>query len=62
MAKNLNEISQYLKNLNFKKKRFGGIDEIDVWNKIDKLNAEYKELYQIQQVKIETLEERLNGK
>ena len=52
MAKNIDEISKFLKEVKFKKKIFGGVDEYDVWNKIEKLNNEYKELYDLQQMKI----------
>ncbi|MBO5476792.1 MAG: hypothetical protein J6A15_03440 [Clostridia bacterium] len=62
MAKNIDEISKFLKEVKFKKKIFGGVDEYDVWNKIEKLNNEYKELYDLQQMKIHLLEEKLNEK
>ena len=60
MAKDVKDISNYLNNIKFKKKIFGGIDEVDVWNKIEKLNLEYKQLYEKQQTEIELLERRLN--
>ncbi len=60
MAKDIKDISNYLNNIKFKKKIFGGIDEVDVWNKIEKLNLEYKQLYEKQQTEIELLERRLN--
>ncbi len=62
MAKDIKDISNYLNNIKFKKKIFGGIDEVDVWNKIEKLNLEYKQLYEKQQTEIELLERRLNEK
>lgn len=60
MAKKIEEISKFIQNMKFKRKIFGGIDEIDALKKIEKLNLEYKELYQIQQAKIDILEERIN--
>ena len=36
------EISQYLKNLKFKKNFIGGLDEEDVWKKIRKLDEMYQ--------------------
>lgn len=62
MAKKIEDISRFIKEIKFKKKLFGGVDELEVWNKIEALNLEYKELYQIQQTKIDYLEEKLNGK
>lgn len=62
MAKNIDDISKFLKDVKFKKKTFGGVDEFDVWSKIEKLNNEYKELYELQQMKIHLLEEKLNEK
>ncbi len=62
MAKKIEDISKFIKEMKFKKKLFGGVDELEVWNKIEALNLEYKELYQIQQTKIDYLEEKLNEK
>lgn len=62
MAKKIEDISKFIKEMKFKKKLFGGVDELDVWNKIESLNSEYKELYEIQQTKINILEEKLNEK
>ncbi|MBP9987874.1 MAG: hypothetical protein KBT46_00080 [Ruminococcus sp.] len=38
----LNAVTKFLKNVKFKKKFFGGVDERDVWKKIDELNNLYK--------------------
>ena len=62
LASNINEISNYIRNIKFKTKFFGGIDEVDVWNKIEILNSEYKELFEKQQMEISILEKRLNEK
>ena len=62
LAKKIEDISKFIKEMKFKKKLFGGVDELEVWNKIEALNLEYKELYQIQQTKIDYLEEKLNEK
>ena len=43
MAKKIEDISKVLKEIKFKKKFFGGVDELDVWNKIESINLEYKE-------------------
>lgn len=62
MAQDLNDLSRYLNSIKFKRKIIGGIDEVDVWNKIEKLNLEYKELYDRQKAQIELLEKKLNEK
>ena len=40
----LNEISQWLKKVKFKRKLFRGVDEADVWQKIDELNSLYEKV------------------
>lgn len=40
--KYLSEIKQWLQAVKFKKARFGGVDEADVWKKIDELNSLYE--------------------
>lgn len=62
MAKKIEDISKVLNEIKFKKKFFGGVDELDVWNKIESLNLEYKELFEIMQTKINILEEKLDEK
>lgn len=42
----LKNISEYLKKLKFKKKIIGGIDEADVWQKLELLEKEYEKNYQ----------------
>ena len=41
----MKDISNLLKNLKFRKKMFGGIDEKDVWRKLDELQEEYQNVY-----------------
>ena len=62
MAKKIEDISKVLNEIKFKKKLFGGVDELDVWNKIESINLEYKELFEIMQTKINILEEKLDEK
>ena len=45
-AKNMNDIAEMLRSLKFHKKLLGGVDEIDVWNKLDKLHKEYQAVLQ----------------
>ncbi len=36
------EIRQWLQSVKFKRTRFGGVDEADVWKKLDELNSLYE--------------------
>lgn len=62
LAKKIEDISKVLNEIKFKKKFFGGVDGLDVWNKIESINLEYKELFEIMQTKINILEEKLDEK
>ena len=44
LSKEQREIYEWLSNLKFRKKIFGGVDEADVWSKIGELNALYEKL------------------
>lgn len=44
LSKEQQEIYEWLSNLKFRKKTFGGVDEADVWSKIGELNALYEKL------------------
>ena len=48
-AKNMDDIAEVFKTLRFKKKFIGGVDEMDVWKKLDKLQKEYRSAYELQQ-------------
>ena len=37
-----NEIREWIKSVSFKKTMFGGVDEADVWRKIDELDNLYE--------------------
>lgn len=37
----LDDVTDWLKKVKFRKKIFGGVDERDVWKKIDELNTLY---------------------
>ena len=41
-AKNMEEIAGWLKELKFRKKIIGGVDEANVWHKLDELQAQYQ--------------------
>lgn len=58
-ARNMDDIAELFKTMRFKKKLFGGVDEKDVWRKLDKLQKEYRSAYEIQQERYEArLQER----
>lgn len=40
--KYFDEIKQWLQSVSFKRAKFGGVDEADVWKKIDELNSLYE--------------------
>lgn len=42
LGNDLQEIQNWLKSVQFKKKLFGGVDEVEVWKKIEELNSLYE--------------------
>lgn len=58
------DIADHLKELKFKKKLFGGVDQLDVWNKLYQIDKEYQAAIKIQREyyerKIRELEESIN--
>ena len=58
------DIAGHLKELKFKKKLFGGVDQLDVWNKLYQIDKEYQSAIKIQREyyerKIRELEESIN--
>lgn len=53
MAHSMEEIAEILKKTKFRRKLFGGVDEADVWKKLQRLQAEYEELLAAQQHRAE---------
>ena len=49
LATNMDEISKHINEMKFKKKLFGGVDEKDVWEKIKQLDADYQNIFKLQQ-------------
>lgn len=47
--KTVEDIAEYLNTLTFRKTTFGGVDERDVWKKIEKLNDYYTQVYNRQE-------------
>jgi len=54
VARSVEEIAQLLKDTRFKRRLIGGVDEDDVWRKLERLNGEYVAL-------IEAMEQRHQG-
>ena len=44
-AKNMEEIAGWLKELKFRKKIIGGVDEANVWHKLAELPAQYQSAF-----------------
>lgn len=42
LSGDLLEIQNWLKTVKFKKKLIGGVDEVEVWKKLEELNALYE--------------------
>lgn len=51
----MKEILEQLKKTKFKKQIFGGINEADVWKKIEELNSLYEKKFNEQEIKYKTL-------
>lgn len=54
-AKNMDEIAALLKELRFRKKIFGGVDERDVWKKLQLLQKEYRTAFEAQEERSKAL-------
>ena len=58
-AKNMDDIAELFKTLRFRKQIVGGVSEIDVWKKLNKIQEEYRSAYEIHQERYEArLQER----
>lgn len=55
MAKSMEEIAQLLNNTKFKRSIIGGINEADLWKKLERLQAEYSEVVAVEQAKTKEL-------
>lgn len=54
-AKNMEEIAGWLKELKFRKKIIGGVDETNVWHKLDELQAQYQSAFDAQAERYQAL-------
>ena len=48
-VKSMNEIAVYMKNMHFRKRFFGGVDENDVWRQLNDLHREYQAAFDTQE-------------
>lgn len=51
----IKEIAEWLDKVRFRKKFFGGLDEHDLWKKIDELNTMYEAALEAERVRYDTL-------
>lgn len=54
-AKSMEEIADILRKMKFRHKTFGGVDEADVWRKLDSLQKEYRSAFEAQQIRNDAL-------
>lgn len=54
-SENFADLEAYIKAMHFGKKVVGGVDEADVWKKIEQLNQEYKSVFLVQKARYEAL-------
>ena len=53
--KSMQDIAIMFQELKFKKKFIGGIDERDVWRKLDLIQQEYRSIYEAQETRYKTI-------
>lgn len=51
----MEKISKLISEMKFRKRTFGGVDEADVWKKIELLQKEYENQLEIQKQKYQSL-------
>ncbi|MDO5142984.1 MAG: hypothetical protein Q4D31_08205, partial [Eubacteriales bacterium] len=51
-------VTAYLEQLRFKRLPLGGVDEVDVWRKIETLNGLYEDVIRAERVRYDALLER----
>lgn len=55
MANDMNDIAEMFSKLRFRKKLLWGIDERDVWRRLDDIQREYRKVYEAQENKYRTI-------
>ena len=54
-ARNMDDIAEVFKTLRFQKSFIGGVSEKSVWKQLDKLQAEYRSAYEMQEERYKAL-------
>ena len=54
----MEDVARYIEGMRFRKKLFGGVDEADVWKKIEALHKEYEAVFLMQELRNEHHETR----
>lgn len=60
-AKTMEEIAIWLQELRFRKRKLGGVDEEDVWKKLEQLHGEYLSAFDAQKERFSALIEERNA-
>lgn len=55
-CRTMEDVAHYIENMRFRKKLFGGVDEADVWKKIEALHREYEAVFLAQEIRHEVVE------
>lgn len=51
----MQDIAEMFRKMKFRKKLFGGVDERDVWRKLEAVQQEYRRAYEAREVKYRTI-------
>ena len=54
-ARNMEDVAEVFKTLKFRKKLIGGVDEMDVWKKLDLVQSTYRSAYEMQEERYKAL-------
>ena len=54
-ARSMEDIAEVFKGMRFRKKFIGGVDEKDVWKKLEQLQKEYRSAYEMQEERYKAL-------
>ena len=52
-SRSMEDVAHYIEGMRFRKKLFGGVDEADVWKKIEALHKEYEAVFLMQELRHE---------
>lgn len=56
----LEDVEEFLKQVNFKKQAIGGLSESDVWSKIQQISDLYAQAFKIQEAKYQAIIDEKN--